>query len=125
MAKILIVDDQADSRDSLALILQKAGHEAVSVPNGREALSHLLAEMPDAMVLDLVMPEMDGPSLLEVVRSYLRIQSLSVVVLTALTDSPMIERVQALKVNSVLVKGRSTPEDILKALEEALARHPS
>ena len=85
---------------------------------------HQLHETPDIVVLDLMMPEMDGASFLEVVRSYLRIQSLPVVVLTALTDSPMIERVQALKVNSVLLKGKAQPEDILKAIEEALVRMP-
>ena len=70
------------------------------------------------------MPEMDGPSFLEVVRSYLRIQSLPVVVLTGLGDSPMIDRARALRVNSILVKGKASPDDILKALEEALVRYP-
>ena len=67
---------------------------------------------------------MDGPTFLEVLRSYLRLQSLPVVVLTTLTDSPMIDRVQHLKVNSVLVKGRASPEDIQRALEEAAVRAP-
>jgi DNA-binding NarL/FixJ family response regulator len=70
------------------------------------------------------MPEMDGPSFLEVVRSYLRLQALPVVVLTALGDSPMIERVQHLKVNGVLIKGKATGEDILKGLEDAMVRAP-
>ena len=76
------------------------------------------------ILLDLVMPEMDGPSFLEVLRSYLRIQSLPVVVLTGLSDSPMIDRVQSLKVNSVLIKTKATPDEILKALQDALIRHP-
>jgi CheY-like chemotaxis protein len=124
MANILIVDDNADSRESLAIFFQTAGHEVTCMPNGRDALSIVLAHTPHVIVLDLLMPEMDGPSFLEVVRSYLRIHSLPVVVLTALADSPMIDRVQALKVNSVLVKGKATPDDILKAVEEALIRHP-
>jgi DNA-binding NarL/FixJ family response regulator len=67
---------------------------------------------------------MDGPSFLEVIRSYLRMQSLPVVVLTALSDSPMIERARVSKVNSILVKGRATTDDIRKAIDEAVARYP-
>jgi CheY-like chemotaxis protein len=76
------------------------------------------------VLLDLMMPEMDGPSFLEVLRSYLRIQSLPVVVLTGLAESPMVDRAQSLKVNSVLLKGKASPEDILRAVEEAISRMP-
>ena len=124
MASILIVDDSEDSRESLAMCFRNAGHNVACVPNGREALSHVLTRPPEVILLDLLMPEMDGPSFLEVVRSYLRIQSLPVVILTGLADSPMIDRARALKVNSILVKGKATPDEILKALEEALIRFP-
>lgn len=70
------------------------------------------------------MPEMDGPSFLEVMRSYLRLQSLPVVILTGLPDSPMVERVQHLKVNAILVKGKASPDEIKQALEEAAVRVP-
>ena len=124
VAKILIVDDSEDARESLAIYFRAAGHDVQCVPNGREALSLVLANLPDVILLDLLMPEMDGPSFLEVVRSYLRIQSLPVVVLTGLADSPMIDRARALKVNSILIKGKATPDEVLKAVEEALIRYP-
>jgi CheY-like chemotaxis protein len=124
MAKILVVDDDADARDTVQVNLQDAGHKVTCAPNGREALSIVLSDPPEVILLDLLMPEMDGPSFLEVIRSYLRIQSLPVVVLTGLVDSPMIERARSLKVNTILVKGKASPDDILKALEEALITHP-
>lgn len=124
MSQILLVDDDADARSSLSKFLQLAGHDVTAVPNGREALAEVLRSTPDVVVLDLVMPEMDGACFLEVIRSYLRLQSLPVVILTALGDSPMISRAQSLKVNSVLAKGKATPDDILKAVEEAVPRHP-
>lgn len=124
MAKILIVDDEFKACEKLATFLQSANHEVTCVPNGREALAYVLQHVPDVILLDLMMPEMDGPSFLEVVRSYLRLQSLPVVVLTGLGDSPMIERAQHLKVNSILAKGKATPEEIQKALEEAVIRLP-
>lgn len=124
MAKILIVDDEHDTGESLRKFLQHSGHETTCVPNGREALVSVLTASPDVILLDLLMPEMDGPSFLEVIRSYLRLQSLPVVVLTALADSPMIDRVQHLKVNAVLIKGKASPEEIKHALEEAAVRAP-
>jgi CheY-like chemotaxis protein len=124
MAKILIVDDSLDSTAALAKFLQIAGHEVTSVPNGREALAQVLNQVPDVILLDLLMPEMDGPSFLEVVRSYLRLQSLPVVVLTGLSDSPMVDRARALKVNSILAKSKVSPAEILQSLEEAIVRLP-
>ena len=124
MPKILIVDDAAESCETLAKLLRAAGHTVTCVPNGREALAQVLNQVPDVILLDLLMPEMDGPSFLEVVRSYLRLQSLPVVVLTGLSDSPMIERAQHLKVNSILTKGKATPQEIQEALEEAVIRLP-
>lgn len=97
MARVLIVDDSKDSSESIAKLLERVGHEVVYAANGRSALAEIIGpRLPDAVLLDLYMPEMDGPSLLEVVRSYLRLQSLPVVVLTGMAESPMIERMQAL-----------------------------
>ena len=124
MAQVLIVDDDQAARESLSKLLTAAGHTADAVPNGKDALQRVLAQSPDVIVLDLLMPEMDGPSFLEVIRSYLRLQSLPVVVLTGLEDSPMINRAQALKINSVLIKAKASSDDILQAIKEAVARHP-
>ena len=124
MARILVVDDDRDFRDSMCSILERHGHEAICVPNGREALIQVLTHVPDVVLLDLHMPEMDGPSFLEVIRSYLRLQSLPVVVVTGLADSPMVDHAQFLKVNAILVKGKASPDEIVRALEESLIRVP-
>src|SRR5688572_7919786 len=102
MARILIVDDNCDSSEGLAKIYRPSGHEVTCVPNGREALLQVLQRTPDVVLLDLMMPDMDGPSFLQVVRLYLRMQDLPVVVLTGFTESPLIERALHLGVNSVL-----------------------
>ena len=124
MAKILLVDDQPELAAPIVKHLEQQGHSVTCLPNGKEALATVLSDLPDLIILDLLMPEMDGPSFLEVVRSYLRLQSLPVVVLTGLADSPMIDRAQSLKVNSVLIKGKAGLEDIKHAVDEALVRAP-
>lgn len=124
MASVMIIEDNVDSCEPLAKFLERAGHVVRCVPNGREALASVINDPPEVVVLDLIMPEMDGPTFLEVIRSYLRLQTLPVVVVTGLPDSPMVERVRHLKVNDVLVKGKATHEDIRAAVEAAAVRAP-
>jgi CheY-like chemotaxis protein len=125
MASVMIVEDTLDSCEPLQLYLEKAGHKVACYQNGKDALVAVITKPPDVVVLDLLMPEMDGPSFLEVVRSYLRLQSLPVVVWTGLGDSPMVDRARTLKVNSILIKGKATFEDIQRAVEEAAVRQPN
>jgi CheY-like chemotaxis protein len=121
MARILIVDDELDAAKTIQIYLQQCGHEVTALKNGRDALSAVLSGLPDVVLLDLLMPEMDGPKFLEVVRSYLRLQSLPVVVLTGLEEGPMIDRARQLKVNAILTKSKATSEDIREAIERAIA----
>lgn len=125
MAHLLIVDDDRDGREALCQFLERSGHEVECVGNGREALVTILGRSPDLIILDLFMPEMDGLSLLEVLRSYLRLQTLPVIVLTGLADTPLAERARHLKVNAILVKAKATFEDILQAVQQELSRAPS
>jgi len=58
---ILIVEDDADSRETFCALLEEAGYECVAVANGREAIDYLRAHSrPFAILLDLMMPQMDG-----------------------------------------------------------------
>ncbi len=125
MPYILVVEDDPDQRDLVTRLLKGAEFDVEAATNGKDALSSVLLRMPDLVLMDLFLPEMDGPSLLEVIRSYLRLQSLPVVVLTGLGDSPIVERARQLKVNAILVKGKATPEDIVRTVRESLPRMPT
>jgi len=58
--KILVVDDDPDILDALTMILESQDYIVVTAKNGVEGLANLKAEMPDLMILDLLMPKMDG-----------------------------------------------------------------
>ena len=60
MAKILIVDDDPDMRLAIASVLNSRSYEVIEACDGREALRKLKEEKPDLLLLDLLMPEMDG-----------------------------------------------------------------
>lgn len=59
-AKILIVDDDPDIREALSVILESQGYQVALAQDGIEGLATLKAEMPDLVILDLLMPKMDG-----------------------------------------------------------------
>ena len=58
--KILIVDDDPDILDALTMILETQGYQVVTARDGIEGLANLKAEKPDLLILDLLMPKMDG-----------------------------------------------------------------
>jgi CheY-like chemotaxis protein len=105
MAHVLVVDDDLDSGDGLVRLLRKRGHRATAAPNGREALALLMGVTPDLIVLDLRMPLMDGPMFLDVMRSYMRLQGIPVMLLTAYPESADVARAKALGVTQVFRKG--------------------
>ena len=67
--RILVVDDNRDSADSLVTAFAVLGHDAVAAYGGKEALRRLEEMTPDLLVLDLSMPEMDGYTLARAIRA--------------------------------------------------------
>jgi CheY-like chemotaxis protein len=120
MAYVLIVDDEPDSSEFVERFLQREGHRTSCVPNGRAALGALINGRPDVVVLDVRMPEMDGLTLLEVLRSYLRWTKLPVILLTAHADKSEIDRAKQLGVQHVFHKANFTLVQLLRALEDSV-----
>lgn len=69
MAKILVIDDDAKDRGLIGAVLGERGYEVISAENGRTGLMLCHRQHPDAVVLDLRMPEMDGRSVLQQLRT--------------------------------------------------------
>ncbi len=68
MARILVVDDSAYQRLKAHRILEEAGHVTLEAVNGRDGLERIADDGPDCVVLDLLMPELDGIEVLREVR---------------------------------------------------------
>lgn len=83
MARILIVDDSADIRQLLSAILVEEGHKVVVAPDGQKALELMEADPPDLLILDIMMPVLDGYGVLkEIKRNGLR-NDVRILILTA------------------------------------------
>lgn len=101
---VLIVDDEPDSREAMSGYLSKSGHHVRSAPNGQEAIAQLTLRVPDVIILDWMMPKMDGITFLEIVRSYLNWSNIPIALVTA-HRGPHIEKARTLGVDSVFIKG--------------------
>src|SRR5258705_10561536 len=85
MATILVVDDEPDIRALIQLNLELDGHPVGLAANGSEALDRVSEEVPDVMLLDLMMPEVDGWQVLETIKAAtdLDVNRIPVLMLTA------------------------------------------
>ncbi|MDQ6994857.1 MAG: response regulator [Mariprofundaceae bacterium] len=114
MAKILVTDDSAFLRKRTCSILIPTGHEIIQAKDGLECVEQLLEEKPDALFLDLVMPNMNGFEVLE----YMQAHDVNVptVVLTADIQEGVSERCMSLGAVAYLNKPPKSDE-VLAALD--------
>ncbi len=89
---LLIVDDNEDNRDVLARRLEKQGHWAVTASSGRQALAALADQPFDLVLLDIMMPEMDGYEVLSRIKSDPQTQRLPVIMISALDEIESVVR---------------------------------
>ena len=124
-AQVLVVDDDPRSRDMLRRTLQKEGWTVVEAANGREALGQLERSRPALVLLDLMMPEMDGFEVLERMRREDAWRAVPVIIVTAkdLTREE-VDRLNG-RVVKVLQKGTYRRPDLLDDLRALLARPAS
>ena len=83
LGKILVVEDNTDSRDLLAKLLAMSGYEVLSAPDGESAYATALQQVPDLIITDINMPRMDGIALLRKVRLESVLDRTAVFVVTA------------------------------------------
>jgi DNA-binding response OmpR family regulator/DNA-binding CsgD family transcriptional regulator len=88
MSRVLIVDDEADIRELIRLNLELDGHSVVPVENGAEAVEYAVGEQPDVIVLDVMMPGMDGWEVLSQLKTSPDplVQVIPIIMLTARAD---------------------------------------
>ena len=112
----MIVEDDPDTVRLYADLLAEEGLDVRTAANGREALDRLAESVPSVIVLDLMMPIMDGFTFLERVQNNPVWSHIPVVILTAISLSP--KEVARLEKSSaaILVKGRDATENIIESI---------
>lgn len=125
-AKIMVVDDDPDIREAIKVVLESLDYNVVSARNGREALLKLAEVKPDLMILDLLMPEMDGFAVYKELQQpeWKQYADMAILILTSLREEVSRRRYELetgkdLTVNDYVEKPLD-PMELLKRVEKIL-----
>lgn len=108
--KILVIDDDAAVTDLLSLLLKSQGFDVSATNNSSDGLTMIREKQPDLVVLDLMMPEIDGWEVCRAVRAFSKVP---IIILSALNDPSMIASVLDAGADDYLTK--PTPSRVLVA----------
>ncbi|MDP1769492.1 MAG: response regulator, partial [Nitrospirota bacterium] len=115
-ATILLVEDEPVTRASMAARLKRLGHRVLEAGNGREALDVAGRERPDLIIVDWMMPEMDGPTFCETVRRDPLLKSSHILLMTAHDQPAQIAEGLARGADDFLSKSASKQETSARVL---------
>ena|SRR5687768_429643 len=120
MPSILLVDDDPNFLDLLSRFLQQEGYSVKTAANGWEALLVLDQEPIDLILLDVMMPGMDGITFLKIAQSAQRALSAAVIVVTALSSQDAIARTHGLSVAEVVPKSITVFDQVIRIVKRHL-----
>jgi DNA-binding NarL/FixJ family response regulator len=121
MSKILVIEDQPQMRKNLVTILELEGFQVVSAENGRRGVELAKAELPDLILCDVMMPELDGFGVVAALRTGDKTATLPLIFLTAKGDKLDQRKGMNLGADDYLTKPVAR-EDLLAAVRTRLAR---
>jgi two-component system alkaline phosphatase synthesis response regulator PhoP len=120
MRRVLVIDDEADVRLLYRVNLRHAGFEVLEAEDGERGIDAALEHLPDAVVLDLMMPRVDGFEVLRVLRAHPDASEMPVLVLTADSRSDHHRRCYELGADEVMTKP-FVPDALTRGLSRMLA----
>jgi len=118
--KILIIDDDATMQEALSIQLKDSGFEVLGAGDGEEGLAVIKKEKPDLVLLDIVMPNMDGLTMLRKLREESWGKKVPVMILTVLEEEEKVQAALEGGAHDFLLKGEWKPEDITAKVKKKL-----
>lgn len=122
--KILVVDDDPFTRDIFRLALEKGGFKVVAAGDGLAGLAAVAAEKPDVIMLDLMMPKMDGFETLTKLKADPATRSIPVIILSSMRQDEDIARAMKGGAAAYLKKGQAIPAEIPAKAREVMGLPP-
>jgi len=121
MAKsVLIVEDEGAMQRALKNKLEKAGYDVLLANDGAEALEQMKEHKPQLMLLDLIMPKLDGISVLREVKVNDELKNIPVIILTNLSSGDKVAEAMQLGTFDFLVKANYSLDDVLSKVKERI-----
>lgn len=125
MTKVLLVEDDLSLREVYTARLQAENFQISVASNGEEALATAVKEMPDLVILDVMMPRISGFDVLDILRSTPETAKVKVIMMTALSAPEDKERGEKLGVDEYLVKSQVSLEDVVATIRKVLNLPPA
>lgn len=120
-SKILVIEDMAQIRQAITAALAKSGFNVLQASDGKEGLETALAEKPDLLLVDIIIPEIDGIELVRRVREdEVWGKKVPIMMLTNVEDSDKIVTVQKYQVYDYLVKSNWELDDVVEHIKNRL-----
>jgi two-component system, chemotaxis family, chemotaxis protein CheY len=120
---ILLVDDDKFLLDMYATKFKNLGHNVSTAVSAQDALTKLKGDMkPDVIILDIIMPTMDGLELLEIIRKEKLATQSVIVMLTNETDPAKIEKAKSLNVDGYIVKATTIPSEVVNEVMSIVSK---
>jgi len=118
--KVLIIEDDGFLASIYAQKLELEGYEVAFATNGEDGLKLAQKDHPDLVLLDLLMPKMDGFEVLEKLKADAATRDIKVLVLSNLGQKEDVERCLKLGAVGYVIKAHSLPEETVKRIKEIL-----
>ena len=117
---ILIVEDELSMQRAMKNKLEQAGYKVSTASDGAQGLEKIRADRPDLVLLDLIMPKLDGISVLRDVKGDDKLKSLPVVILTNLSTGDKVAEAMQLGTFDFLVKANYSLDDVLRKVKDRI-----
>jgi two-component system, OmpR family, response regulator VicR len=121
LKRVVYIEDEQEMVDLVRLILSRKGYEVLGANGGRKGLQLVIDQLPDLVLLDLMMPDMDGWDVYQQMKANDKTRQIPVIVITAKAQS--IDKVLGLHIAKVddYISKPFSPQDLLDSVEKVLA----
>lgn len=120
---ILVVDDTGDARIILATLLEQNGHKVVTAENGKIALEMMNKSLPDIVITDILMPEVDGFELCRKIKKHNDWKNILIIIYTGTYVTPVNEQLgRALGAAEYIIKPQE-PDELFKLIQKTIEKH--
>ena len=118
--KVMVVDDDPSLGEMYRKIFSDEGYDVTWVQDGEKALATILEVKPDLLLLDIMMPKIQGLDVLDIIKATPSTDQTKIIVLTALSDDDVMEKARKFGAVDVIVKSQVEMEQVVAKVKAAL-----
>lgn len=122
MQKILVIEDDTFLRELIVQKLLKEGYEIVEAIDGEDGIKKVTEEKPDIILLDIILPGIDGFEVLKKIKEDEKVQDIPVIILSNLGQQDDIDKGIKLGAKDYLIKAEFTPGEIVEKVKSVLGQ---